>query len=142
MNMNEAVETYQCPGCTYGSSVSDCEACHLGDEGYESHRPGTFSLGVGKIALGLPKGFCRFGPVENGSIDIYESWESLEQISPNLKTIFSVPVWKHLDEHGNTIVRWFSPRTNAGWSSVILGNNLNKMPGAIEITQEHIDQMD
>lgn len=110
--------------------------------GCSSHYPGTMQLGAGTLALGLPRGFCRYGPTATDPIEIFNGWDHLEEASPNLTTIFSVPVWKHLDEHGNTIVRWFSPRTNCGWSNVILGNVLDKMPNAIEITQEQIDSMD
>jgi hypothetical protein len=142
MNIIEAVETYQCPGCMNGSGVSDCDKHAMDGTGCSSHYPGTMLLGAGTLALGLPKGFHRFGPSRTEPIEIFTGWDHLEEAAPNLTTIFSVPVWKHLDEHGNTIVRWFSPRTNCGWSNVILGNVLDKMPNALEITQEQIDNMD
>lgn len=110
--------------------------------GCANHSAATFLFPGGVIALGLPKGFQRFGRNEERNIEIFESFDSMVDLCPNVKTIFSVPIWKHLDANGNTIVRWFSPRTNAGWSNVILGDCRSKMPHATEITAEAIDQMD
>ena len=77
---------------------------------------------------------CVHGP--EAPKKIHESWDA------NMKTISSVPVWKHLDRHGNTVIRWFSPRTNVGWSTVVLGDCRDKIPNALEITEEHVNNMD
>jgi hypothetical protein len=140
--MIKAVETYQCPGCTNGPNPQTCPSALITDVGCAKHSPGTLEFGAGTFALGLPKGFCRFGPTPVSPIEVYESYGHLIKLHSTLTTKFSLPVWKHLDEHGNTIVRWFSARTNYGWSSVILGDCREQLPFALEITAEDIEGMD
>lgn len=142
MNMIAAVNEYNCPGCMHGPKAETCPSANVGVSGCANHAAATMMFPGGTIALGLPKGFNRFGPNKDRKIEIFESYDAMIAHYPNFKTVFSVPVWKHLDEHGNTIVRYFSPRVNVGWSCVILGNCLAALPTALEITAEQIDQMD
>lgn len=139
---NDVVKTYQCVGCMQGPDPETCPKANITNKGCVNHYPGTALLGAGVIALGLPKGFCRYGKMDPTPIVIYESYDTMLDIHPTLKTKFSIPVWKHLDENGNTVVRWFSPRTNAGWSTIIMGDCRDRLPQALEITQEDIDGMD
>ena len=139
--MLKAVEQYQCPGCINGLNPTDCSQAQVGASGCTTHRPGTNIPGVGTIALGLPNGFNRFGPAEAIAVTVYESFEKMIELHPNLKTKFSLPIWKYLDAEGNTIVRWFSPRTNAGWSMVILGDCRDQMPNALELSAAEIAHM-
>lgn len=99
-------------------------------------------LGTGTFMLGVPKGFNRFGPAPARALDIFASYDEMIETFPNLTTKFSVPVWKYLDERGNTFVRWFSPRTNYGWTVLILGDAMDRLHGAITITQDDIEYMD
>lgn len=140
--MLQAINEYQCPGCVNGPNVESCPELRATDLGCNSHCAGTMGFGTGTFALGLPKGFNRFGRSNERSFEIHHSWDALIKAHPTLTTKFSVPVWKHLDEQGNTIVRWFSPRTNAGWSCVILGDAMNKMPNAIVIMAADVEYMD
>jgi hypothetical protein len=147
MLMKDAIQQYQCPGCINGCGVSDCEKSPLKTEGpiekgCPNHSPGTILGGLGVIALGLPKGFNRYGTSKAEPIEVWESFDQMIEKNPNLGTIFSIPVWKHLDEHGNTITRWYSPRTNAGWSMVILKDCRHRMPNTMEVSKEEIDNMD
>jgi hypothetical protein len=102
---------------------------------------------AGIIALGLPKGFDRFGPLPEkvkARVLINESYEALIRLYPNLASKFSLPIWCHLDEHGNTITRWYSPRVNRGWSEVILGDCTKELieRGCRQLTTDDINGMD
>jgi hypothetical protein len=140
--MLKAVNEYQCPGCMHGPDAETCERSDVTEKGCTNQHAGLFGAGIGAIALGLPKGFNRFGPAGERKVEVWSSYEVLMECHPNLRTIFSLPVWKHLDDHGNTVTRWFSPRTNCGWSLVILGDCRDKFPQAIEITAAQIADMD
>lgn len=142
--MIKAITEYQCPGCVRGGGVpaNTCPKFKPTPSGCQAQVPGTIGFGIGVFALGLKKGFCRYGKQDPLPIEIYPSYEVLLSTAPNLKTIFSVPVWKHLDEKGNTLMRWYSPRTNAGWTLIILGDARNHFPTAIEVTEEDISKMD
>jgi hypothetical protein len=130
------------PGCLHGPDTTTCPKYNLTDTGCTNHAPGTGMLVGGVFALGLPNGFRRFGPSKPRNIEVFVSYDAMVDVYPNLKTIYSRPVWKHLDKQGNTIVRWFSPRTHSGWSAVTAGDCRAELPTAVEITQENVDWMD
>lgn len=138
----EVVAEYQCPGCMHGPKAPECPKYIESPDGCKSHAPGTMMTTAGWLALGLPKGFHRFGPRDAKQIEVYSSYESMMAGNSNLSSIYSVPVWKYLDEHGNTIMRWYSPRINSGWSLVVCGDCRDKFPNAIEITAKEISEMD
>jgi hypothetical protein len=76
-------------------------------------------------------------------LEIFESTDHLYRNYPTVKTMFSLPIWKHWDDQGNTIMRWYSPRTNVGWSLVILrGDAREDFLYAREITAEELKDMD
>lgn len=139
--MIDLVNEYQCPGCVNGTDTATCRLLEMAVDGCAKHTAGTMGNG-GSFALGVPKGFNRFGPSPLRRIDVYTSYTSLLSHAPNVKTIYSLPVWKHLDKQGNTIIRWFSPRTNCGWSTVIAGDCRAELPTAVEITQNQVNWMD
>jgi hypothetical protein len=100
----------------------------------------------------MPKGFNRLGPVDakDFRLWIYESWEAATEHrgkAPGDLTVtgpfdlFNVPVWKYLDEHGNTLVRGMCPRTNRPFLHIILGDHLDKID-CLEITDEDLKGMD
>lgn len=140
--MIKAVSTYQCPGCMRGTEAESCESADIRATGCEAQSSGTLGSGIGNFAMGLPRGFNRFGNSPERKFAIHPSYEDMIQKAPNFLTIFNIPAWKHLDEHGNTIVRWFSPRINYGYSTVTLGDCREKFPNAVEITAEMIEDMD
>jgi hypothetical protein len=139
--MLKNVAQYQCPGCMHGSSPTTCEKANVTAAGCTSHYAGTLLFGRGALALGLPAGFNRFGSSDNRKVEVFESFETMLGLNPNMATVYSLPVWKYLDKHGNTLTRWYSPRTNYGWTSVILGDCRDKLPQATELTQADVDYM-
>lgn len=131
-----AIEEYQCPGCTRGSST----ACYQEDTSLacKAHSPGTFTEN-GVIFLGLPKGFNRLGPIQSKylPIQIYNKYED----GWLYDDIFNIPVWKHLNELGHTLVRGLSPRSNMPWLHIYLENCLDKV-NCVNVTQKEINEMD
>lgn len=129
------VERYQCPGCVCGSDIScyekgDNEAC-------SKHVAGTTIMPVvGRIFLGMPTGFNRLGPVDGMDIDIFKTVKDGWGYDK-----FNVPVWKRLDEHGNTLVRGICPRINKPFLQIFIGNHLNEID-CLEITDDDIEGMD
>lgn len=133
--IKKAVETYQCPGCVVGSDTACYEKSK--NEACEKHVPGTLIMPVvGRIFLGMPKGFDRLGSCDKMKINIFrelpDAW-GFDQ--------FNVPVWKHKDEHGNTIVRGLSPRINAPFLHIILTDCMDSI-SCMEITKEIQEGMD
>lgn len=125
------IKTYQCPGCVGGPPLS----CYKKGEGVDcgEHVAGTNLSLIGRIFLGLPKGFCRLGPCEVTKISIFERVEDGWGYG-----MFNVPVWKHLDKNGNTLVRGLCPRINYPWIHIFMGDQMTKIDCMI-ITQKDID---
>lgn len=132
--IKKAVERYQCPGCVCGSDTS-CYAEGL-DFGCSKHCPGTVISGAGKILLGMPKGFNLFESHYKVTISIFEKFEYGWGYNK-----FNVPVWKHLDNNGNTLVRGVCPRISLPWIHIFLGNHMSKID-CIEISKEDMRKMD
>jgi hypothetical protein len=148
MDHVEAIAEYQCTGCVSGPDAPACPQFKNHGLGCVNHVPGTSGLAEGTFYLGLPKGFNRLGPnkfVPNyrNNLEVYPSMDALLE-TKSLNSIFSLPVWLHIDRYGNTIIRWFSPRVNWGWSTVTLGDHSEHplFAKAIRITQVELDQMD
>jgi hypothetical protein len=144
---------YQCPGCVNGPAPSCYKKDSVGS-GCSKHGPGTFMEGVGKILLGMEKGFNRVGPIGWPYLGIYifETPEQLlgdtspQSLSTSFKNNglydnFNVPVWMYLDEHGNTIVRGLRPRINTPFLNVLLWDARENIH-CFEITKAIIDSMD
>lgn len=139
MTNEEAVKEYQCPGCASGP-YEECFTKVSNGIGCAKHCPGTMIIPIGKVFLGLPRGFSRLGSVESMALDIFESIEKKNE-QWGTYDHFNVPTWKHLDEHGNTLIRGHSPRTNGTFIQVILGD-CRETVDCIEITKEMLDKMD
>lgn len=134
----EGVRKYQCPGCMRGEDI-DCGEYEPSEFGCGRHAPGTvMSVGatlIGTILPAMPIGFCRLGSaldkrrleVLDGPITYYNK--------------FNVPVWKHLDENGNTIVRGLTPRVNRPFLHVWKGDRRTEID-CLEITTSDIAEMD
>ena len=131
-----AIEEYQCPGCVVGGDIScfkkgDSLAC-------SKHLAGTLIRpGVGKVFLGMPAGFNRLGPVEEMKIRIYNSYEESDWKYDK----WNIPVWKHLNKKGHTIVRGITPRTNHPFIHIFLSDCMDEID-CLEITEEDINYMD
>lgn len=137
MKKEKAVKEYQCPGCVCGSDPYGCYKNEHGD-GIEctKHVVGTSVTGVGVFFLGMPTGFNKLGPNEKLKIKIFEKFTDVFDYDK-----FNVPVWKHLDKHGNTIVRGLMPRINFPFLHIILENCIDKVE-CIEITEKDCGVMD
>lgn len=135
------VEEYQCPGCVCGSDVECYEDSKCpGSLDCSAHVAGTMiAPGVGRIFLGLPAGFNRLGMAEKTKISIFRNWKDI-QAAWSYDT-FNVPVWKYLDERGNTLVRGLSPRINNSWIHVLLGDHRLEI-NCLEISKTVIENMD
>jgi len=134
--IKKIIETYQCPGCVTGGDTS----CYEKGDNLEcsKHGSGTLGSGIGMFYLGLPKAFCRIGFIKQESFCLY-IFENIEKGWGYDK--FNIPVWKHLDKHGNTLVRGLSPRINHPFLHIFIGDYLKEID-CLEITQEDIDEMD
>jgi len=135
MTPEEAVQEYQCPGCVNGPYPD----CYKTNENLacDAHCAGTMiAPGIGLIFLGLPKGFNRLGVSGKSKIYLFESPEKGWEYNK-----FNVPVWRHLDKHGNTLVRGMCPRLNDPWIHIFLGNHMASI-SCYEITSQDIDEMD
>ncbi len=141
--ITELVEQFQCPGCVAGGSTK-CGAYQWSesDKRCTGHVLGTkIYPGVGNIALGLPKGFCRPGRDADGkrtrnTMDI-RLWTA--GTSPAWDRL-NVPVWA-MERDGHLFVRTYAPRVNQTWVDVIEGGTLGMVPNAINVA-EFIDEID
>ena len=132
----KAIREYQCSGCMSGPF----EECYKTETGYgvgcREHYAGTFMIPQGKLFLGMPKGFNRLGHYEDMKVEVWENYDVDAKYDK-----FNVPVWKHLDKHGNTLVRGLRPRLNEPFVSVFLGNHMDKID-CREISLDELKAMD
>jgi hypothetical protein len=149
----EMIEKFQCPGCTCGYKTTDCESFRF-EEWHgtgcqcKSHSAGTFISGVGKIAIGLPRGFDHVGTIKTG----FESENNETHRSTNIRLIIdpskkskydhlNVPVWA-IEGDGYLFVRVISPRINYTYVDIIKGGKFNEIcPNAINVA-EFVDEID
>lgn len=134
--VQKAIRKYQCTGCVGGPALSCFEEGSALECG--RHVAGTRISSVGRIFLGLPRGFNRLGPCEDMKLHI------LKEVGKNENETFgkfNIAVWKHLDVYGNTLVRAYSPRINTPFLWIFLGNHMKDID-CIEITKEDIEKMD
>ena len=130
-----AIELYQCPGCVCRSYPE----CYQKGDGIEcgKHVVGTTGISIGKILLGMPRGFDRVGDVNHLQLSIYETHES----SDWKYNKFNIPVWKHYDKNGNTLIRGMQPRINQTFIHIFLEDCRNIID-CLEISQDDINGMD
>lgn len=135
-NVKKAVEEYQCTGCMNGSDTT----CFKGDDmgsGCGSHYSGTMVLGgIGKLFLGLPKGFNRLGEQKDLRPKIYQTMDEYGGYN-----MWNVPTWKHKNKLGHTLVRGMMPRLNQPFLHIFLEDCLDKVD-CYEVTAEDINSMD
>ncbi len=145
------IEEFQCPGCTLGMDV-ECGSCKfedMGDIGFrcEKHSAGTFFAGMGKLALGMPKGFNFVGTIRTG----FETIGDGDDRSTNIRLLLqspkdsydnlNVPVWA-MEKDGYLFVRVMSPRINYTFVDVIKGGFFEAVcPNALDVST-FIDEID
>ena len=134
-HIKKAIEKYQCTGCAYGSDTSCYEKSAKSFE-CEKHVAGTTILGIGRIFLGMPKGFDRLEFNDKTTIYVFDKFENCDWDYSK----FNIPIWKHLNEHNHTLVRGVCPRTNFSWIHIFLENCMDKI-NCLEITKNDIDKM-
>lgn len=115
----QMVNEFQCPGCIHGTDPETCPKFELSDDrlggkplyfACKNWRPSTFMSGVGRICLGLEKGFNRTGRIEFGDnpfsyLRLFDNPEN----GPDYNK-FNIPVWA-MEKNGYLYVRCFCPRT-------------------------------
>jgi hypothetical protein len=142
----QMIDTFQCPGCIHGTDPETCSKHKLSQDTPGSFfycvnwRPSTFMGGVGRIALGLPRGFLRTGMVEFGDkpfcyIRLFKKPEDMLGYDK-----FNVPVWA-MERDGHLFVRCYSPRNNWLFVDVVKDGKLEHAPGAIN-AGEFYEEMD
>lgn len=146
------IKEFLCPGCTCGNDPKDCrafkvslEAASGSDQVFFScagHSAGVFGIGPGRIALGMPKGFNRYGgSVPPSHVDAAAEEARSGKYTPgrgdvmNMHPMYinlwdganrpvydwlNVPVWA-LEQDGYLFVRVYSPRVNGTRVDVIKG---------------------
>lgn len=138
--VKDAVDSYQCSGCTCGSDIS----CYEKSEGYDvscmKHSAGTNVLGIGWLQIGLPNGFNRVSKGQTKIVDFYmfETYEDKEKYFSF--DMFNIPVWKYL-HNGHTLIRGVCPRTNTLFIQCILEDCMDKID-CLELTAEQVKAMD
>lgn len=134
--IKKAIKKYQCSGCIVGGDIK-CFSKTDGSAGCSKHYAGTMISGIGTILLGMPKGFNRLGAISDLKPVIFEKFEDSTW---NLEK-WNIPVWKHLNKKGYTMVRGLSPRTNNPFIHIYLENCMDKI-NCKEITEQDIKEMD
>jgi hypothetical protein len=126
---------YQCSGCLLGGpDAAKCPKLQhiaISDDCFQcsSHVSGTSILGVGRIALGLPKGFNRVGmrlddPFHATVSTNIRLWDAGARPSWNRT---NVPAWA-MEHEGALFVRTYLPRLNQSYVDVVDGGTLAIVP--------------
>ena len=136
-NFETVIKGLQCVGCASGDYPTCFAQSSIGI-GCKNHVAGTMVSSIGRIFLGLPKGFNRLGECDNLKLFIFENQaQHIEQCSYDK---WNVPVWKY--QYGNyVLVRGFMPRLNKGFLHIILDGQIGEIK-CYEVTESDIDAMD
>lgn len=132
------VERFQCSGCVAGMNT-ECGKFKPDDSyGFtcQGHVLGTSIIGMGHIALGLPKGFNRSPPDAShpaGTANKMEIRFFVAGTKPTWNEL-NVPVWA-MEQEGHLFVRTVSPRVARMRVEVIEGGTLAMVPGAIDVSK-------
>ena len=100
------------------------------------HRPASAMSGIGSLFLGLPPGFNIRGSTMR--ITIFETEDQHKDKWSYDK--LNVPVWMHLDDNLNTIVRGLSPRIGIGFIHIFLCDARDYVKAAHEISKSDIEE--
>ncbi|KKN55675.1 hypothetical protein LCGC14_0579770 [marine sediment metagenome] len=137
------IEEFQCPGCVCGLDTT-CLNFKFDDNdlwGFrcKGHAIGTTIMGIGHVALGLPKGFARINKSEQQTCKIRFHLDPIQIQKFSGK--FNIVVWA-MEKNGYFFMRTYSPRVDRSFVDVVKGKvDWNKLPGAFDVN-EFIDDMD
>ena len=131
----KAVKEYQCPGCINGDI---CFALEQSGIGCGKHLSGTTASDIGRIFLGLPKGFNRTDMHGDTKVIIFESAKQQDKQWKYNK--LNVPVW-YYKKGKVTFVRGLQPRLNMPFIHIILSGE-PIVSRAYEITDEFLKKID
>ena len=137
-NIKSAVEAYQCPGCVVGCDI-ECYEKSVCSSSCQKHVAGTTILGLGKIFLGMPKGFNRLGQCDKLEVEIFTNLDEGNRLWSYNK--LNVPIWKHRNKLGHTFIKGICPRINKTFIHIFLEDCMDKID-CIEITNNDINEMD
>jgi hypothetical protein len=143
IGFDEMVEEFQCPGCVCGGDTKcgrynpdpTSHTCH-------GHVLGTVMMGLGHIALGLPKGFCRPGrdPFKNVDFNQMNMRFWMESTAPGWDKC-NIATWA-MEREGFLFVRTYMPRLNYGVLDIICKGNREKLcPTALNVA-DFYDEID
>jgi hypothetical protein len=126
MNVETAVKTYQCPGCVDGPYPACYKKDPVGSIGRCFPLPWNANARYSvKPPFHAKKNFPNTGLYIFINAEKFHEECTPKNPSSALKTNglydnFNIPVWKYLDEHGNTLVRGLKPRINTPFLHVFL----------------------
>jgi hypothetical protein len=147
----DMVKKFQCLGCTSGgaNTLEECGDINPSPgTGHpascwncDNHSAGTFMSGVGKIYLGMPKGFNRVGlNALTYSQEQHKAIRLWTKAPDDLWNRLNVPVWA-TEYEGYLLVRTYSPRINMTYLDVVKDGALDMVPDAINVA-EFVDEID
>lgn len=138
--ITKAIQEYQCRGCVGGSNI-ECGSYKqsITGVGCETHCAGTIVSGIGKIFLGMPKGFNRIGFYEKMSLYIFYDQE--QQNTQWQYDLLNISVWKYQNDKGHILIRGLMPRINETFLHIILKGNFISYPGRC-VTKKDLESID
>jgi len=149
MTGEEMVKQFLCPGCVCGGDTT-CGRYKRGNNGFsadgyfdcEGHVLGTHILGVGSIALGMPRGFQRpprvKGIEHTNQMYIYLAPKGCPM--PDLDKL-NVPVWG-MEKDGFLFLQVVSPRINYMRTFVLEGRTFAELPPGVINVADFYEGMD
>lgn len=140
MNFKQMTEKFQCPGCV-GGMDTNCGNYTTADgtNSCRTHVLGTYIMGVGHIALGMPKGFNKPGRAPYSDTD----WNTMSTrfwaagTKPDWDNC-NIAVWA-MEEDGFLFVRTYMPRINYSCVDIICGGKLSDCPNALNVRDFYDD---
>jgi hypothetical protein len=153
MTGEEMVKEFLCPGCVCGMDTT-CGRYKLGEGSYSAagyfncagHVLGTMIMGIGNIALGMPRGFQR-PPHIRGENNTTQHVSLMEiYLAPKGTPLpdmnkFNVPVWA-MEKDGFLFLHIVSPRINYMRTFVLEGRTFAELPPGVVNVAEFYEEMD
>jgi len=153
MTGEEMVKEFLCPGCVCGMDTT-CGRYKRGENDYSAagyyacmgHVLGTSILGIGNIALGMPRGFQR-PPRLRGENNTTQHVNLMEiHLAPKgcplpVMDKFNIPTWA-MEKGGFLFLHVVSPRINYVRTFVLEGRTFSELPPGVVNVGEFYEEMD